>query len=83
MTANAAAAVAPSSPAAVSLLDLQFLTDEERVKIESVLRADEELRTRDRVRLGCVRVRGGSVAREEHAREYVYKTRLGYIHQAC
>ncbi len=36
----------------VSLLDLSFLTDEERVKIESVLQADQKLRTRDRIRLG-------------------------------
>ena len=47
------AAEAPTSPS-VSLLDLTFLTDEEREKISSVLRADEELRTRDRIRLGFV-----------------------------
>lgn len=34
------------------LLDLTFLTEEERDKIESVLREDEDLRTRDRIRLG-------------------------------
>lgn len=34
------------------LLDLSFLTEEEREKIESVLKADESLKLRDRVRLG-------------------------------
>lgn len=34
------------------LLDLSFLTDEEREKIRSVLQEDEALRTRDRIRLG-------------------------------
>ena len=40
------------------LLDLSFLTEEEREKIEVVLREDEDLRTRDRIRLGCVRREG-------------------------
>ncbi len=35
-----------------SLLDLSFLTEEEREKIGSVLQADQALRTRDRIRLG-------------------------------
>ena len=48
----AAAAVAPSSNGGDSLLDLHFLTEEERAKIEKVLREDEELKTRDRIRLG-------------------------------
>lgn len=39
------------------LLDLGFLTDEEREKLESVLRADEDLKIKDRIRIGCV-VRG-------------------------
>ncbi len=34
------------------LLDLTFLTDEEKEKITSVLKADQELRIRDRIRLG-------------------------------
>ena len=34
------------------LLDLSFLTDVEREKIELVLKEDEDLRTRDRIRLG-------------------------------
>ncbi len=34
------------------LLDLSFLTEEEREKIGSVMQADQELRTRDRIRLG-------------------------------
>lgn len=34
------------------LLDLSFLTVEEREKLESVLREDLNLRTRDRIRLG-------------------------------
>ena len=34
------------------LLDLSFLTEEEIKKIKSVLQADEDLRTRDRIRLG-------------------------------
>ena len=34
------------------LIDLSFLTAEEKEKIESVLKADEVLRTKDRIRLG-------------------------------
>lgn len=34
------------------LLDLSFLTEEERDKIRAVLKEDEALRTRDRIRLG-------------------------------
>lgn len=35
-----------------SLLDLTFLSEEERKKIEGVLKADQDLRMRDRARLG-------------------------------
>ena len=35
-----------------SLLDLRFLTNEERERIRSVLEEDEKLRTANRVRLG-------------------------------
>ena len=41
-----------SSGATGELLDLSFLTEEEVEKIQRVLKADEELRTRDRIRLG-------------------------------
>ena len=34
------------------LLDLSFLTEEERDKIRAVLKEDEALRIRDRIRLG-------------------------------
>jgi hypothetical protein len=34
------------------LLDLSFLTEEEREKLQAVLKEDEDLRTRDRIRLG-------------------------------
>lgn len=34
------------------LLDLSFLTEEEREKLKGVLQADQELKTRDRIRLG-------------------------------
>ena len=34
------------------LLDLSFLTEEEKEKIETVLKEDQELRIRDRIRLG-------------------------------
>ena len=34
------------------LLDLSFLTEQEREKLEAVLKDDEDLRTRDRIRLG-------------------------------
>ena len=34
------------------LLDLSFLTKEEREKLQAVLRADEDLKIRDRIRLG-------------------------------
>ena len=34
------------------LLDLSFLTEQEREKIQAVLNQDEALRTRDRIRLG-------------------------------
>ena len=34
------------------LLDLSFLTEEEREKLRAVLRADEDLKIRDRIRLG-------------------------------
>ncbi len=54
----AAAATEASSP----LLDLSFLTEEERVKIERVLRADAELKTRDRIRLGSVSGRESSLS---------------------
>ena len=36
----------------LALLDLSFLSEEEREKIERVLKADQEIRTKDRVRLG-------------------------------
>ena len=36
----------------LALLDLSFLSEEERKKIERVLKADQEIRTKDRVRLG-------------------------------
>ena len=36
----------------LALLDLSFLSEEEREKIERVLKADQEVRTKDRVRLG-------------------------------
>lgn len=36
-----------------SLPDLDFLSDEERQKIEQVLRADDELNKRDEERLRC------------------------------
>lgn len=36
----------------LALLDLSFLSEEERGKIERVLKADQEVRTKDRVRLG-------------------------------
>ena len=35
-----------------SLLDLRFLTSEERERIRSVLEEDEKLRTANRIRLG-------------------------------
>lgn len=41
-----------STDGELPLLDLSFLTDEERDRIETVLQADQELRTRDRIRLG-------------------------------
>ena len=44
----------PDSEGPPELLDLSFLTDEEREKIEAVLKADEELRTREKIRLGLV-----------------------------
>lgn len=34
------------------LIDLSFLTPEERAKIESVVRADQSLLIKDRVRVG-------------------------------
>ena len=37
---------------ATGLLDLSFLTEEERDKLRVVLKEDEDLRTRDRIRLG-------------------------------
>ena len=45
---------APGGPSADGggLLDLSFLTDEEREKLEAVLKQDEDLKTRDRIRLG-------------------------------
>lgn len=36
----------------LALLDLSFLSEEEREKIERVLKADQDVRTKDRVRLG-------------------------------
>ena len=36
----------------LALLDLSFLSEEERKKIETVLKADQEIRTKDRIRLG-------------------------------
>ena len=36
----------------LALLDLSFLSEEERGKIERVLKADQDVRTKDRVRLG-------------------------------
>ena len=45
-------ATAASGPGKGPLLNLTFLTPEERAKIESVLKADEALRIRDRVRVG-------------------------------
>ena len=44
--------MATAAPSQTALLDLTFLTEEERAQIEAVLRADEELRVRDRVRIG-------------------------------
>lgn len=41
-----------STNSELPLLDLSFLTEEERSKIQSVLQADQELKTRDRIRLG-------------------------------
>ncbi len=41
-----------ATPSEEELLDLSFLTDQEREKIELVLKEDENLRTRDRIRLG-------------------------------
>lgn len=35
-----------------NLLDLSFLTEEEREKLEDVLKEDEDLRIKDRIRLG-------------------------------
>ena len=35
-----------------SLLDLRFLTDEERERIRGVLEEDEKIRTANRIRLG-------------------------------
>ena len=34
------------------LIDLSYLTEEERERLEAVIKADEELRVRDRIRLG-------------------------------
>ena len=34
------------------LLDLSYLTEEERERLVAVIKADEELRIRDRIRLG-------------------------------
>ena len=34
------------------LLDLSYLTEEERERLIAVIKADEELRIRDRIRLG-------------------------------
>ena len=34
------------------LIDLSYLTEEERERLVAVIKADEELRTRDRIRLG-------------------------------
>ena len=36
----------------LALLDLSFLSEEERKKIETVLKADQEIKTKDRIRLG-------------------------------
>ena len=36
----------------LALLDLRFLSEEERKKIETVLKADQEIKTKDRIRLG-------------------------------
>ena len=41
-----------ANPSEDELLDLSFLTGEEREKIELVLKEDEDLRIRDRIRLG-------------------------------
>lgn len=41
-----------STPEGVELLDLSFLTGEEREKIELVLKEDENLKIKDRIRLG-------------------------------
>ena len=45
-------ATAASPGDSPSPLDLAFLTEEERTKIERVLAADEALRTKDQIRLG-------------------------------
>ena len=37
-----------------NILDLSFLTFEERKKLEDVLKADDDLRIKDRIRLGLV-----------------------------
>lgn len=34
------------------LIDLSYLTEEERERLVAVIKADEELRVRDRIRLG-------------------------------
>lgn len=34
------------------LIDLSYLTEEERERLVAVIKADQELRTRDRIRLG-------------------------------
>lgn len=46
------AALIGGSSGSSGLLDLSFLTEEEREKIELVVREDETLRMRDRIRLG-------------------------------
>lgn len=48
----AAATGEPSPGHATPLLNLSFLTEKERTKLDSVLKADEQLKTRDRIRLG-------------------------------
>ena len=45
-------ASAATPETALPLLDLSFLNEEERIKIERVLQADQELRTKDKIRLG-------------------------------
>lgn len=47
-----AAATGVEGVDATPLLELDFLTEEERAIIERVLKADDDLRTRDRIRLG-------------------------------